>query len=361
MGSTGLLKRESAAALAALGALTACLALAAGLGLPGLLGALFVEAVEGALLWRNLAQNRDSSGKAFRSLGAANLLTLLRGGLIATLAGELLAPGARALDGWLPAVLYTASLLFDYADGWAARAGGHLSRLGEILENDFDGLGVLAASALLAVSGKVPFWIVSAGLLRYLFLAGIWLRGRRGKESRPLEHSSSGKVIAGLMMGYLSAALWPIVAPRFATISGALFLAPFLGGFVRDWLAVTGVLDRTSPGYRRAERLFSLAALEALPLALRAAIVASTALVLPAASPLARWLLGLSALAAACGLFGRLFALALAACALFALPWETAREGAWPLFVSAILMVLCGTGPLSLWKPETLLFARKAA
>ena len=78
-----------------------------------------VLAYELALLWRYLPRNR-SGERLLPSLGPGTLLTIARGVLIAFLAGFLLLPQPTESLVWLPAALYGAAALADYADGAAA-------------------------------------------------------------------------------------------------------------------------------------------------------------------------------------------------------------------------------------------------
>jgi CDP-diacylglycerol--glycerol-3-phosphate 3-phosphatidyltransferase len=72
------------------------------------------------------------------SLGAANWLTLLRGGLIAVLAGfSSAAARRRSLElGRLDAAAHCRSLRLDGADGFLARVTGGETRLGEHLDTE---------------------------------------------------------------------------------------------------------------------------------------------------------------------------------------------------------------------------------
>ena len=85
---------------------------------------------------RALALNHPPQKPRLRpSLGAANWLTLLRGGLIAVLAGFVFQPALSdgSLAGWIawaPAALYIAAAALDGADGFLARVTGSATRRG---------------------------------------------------------------------------------------------------------------------------------------------------------------------------------------------------------------------------------------
>ena len=120
------------------------------------------------------------------SLGYANTITLLRGLLACMLAGFLFAPQPAGWLAWVPALLYTLERLVDFADGYVARITRRETKLGEILDIEFDGLGILIAIALGVQYGKLPPWYLLLGLARQLFVLGMWLlASRRQAGIRP--------------------------------------------------------------------------------------------------------------------------------------------------------------------------------
>lgn len=200
-----------------------------------------------AVLWRGLELNyRAGEGRLLSTLGAGNALTLLRGALVAALAGFLFVPRPEGWLVWVPAVLYTLADAADYFDGYLARRTRHATRLGENLDMSFDGWGVLAATLLALQWDQLPPWYLLVAVARYLFVAGQWLRRRLGKPVYDLPPSSSRRTLAGLQMGFLAAALWPVFGPPVTYIAAALFGLPFLAGFGRDWLITSGAV-RPSP------------------------------------------------------------------------------------------------------------------
>lgn len=200
-----------------------------------------------AFLKRDLGRNRAAAaGSIYPDLGAGTLATLLRGILLAAVSGFLFSP--RPPDGlaWIPAILFTAAMVLDILDGVLARRSGRQTELGESFDLALDRLGVLIGSALAVGYRVLPWPFLSIGLAGYLFEFGRWARRRAGREIRELPLRFSRRPMAGVMMGFLSAVLWPIVGPPATTLAGVLILVPFMAGFVRDWQAVSGRLDRAS-------------------------------------------------------------------------------------------------------------------
>ncbi|ADJ16426.1 CDP-alcohol phosphatidyltransferase family protein [Halalkalicoccus jeotgali] len=201
-----------------------------------------VLAYELALLWYVLPRNREE-GRLLASFGPGTQLTLARGVLIAFLAGFLLLSRPTESLVWLPALLYGAAALADYVDGTLARLTDHVTTLGARLDTEFDALGILIAPLLAVLYGQLPVWYLSVSAARYLFVFGRWLRRRRDRPVFALPPRASRRYLAGLQMAFLTLVLSPVVTPPVTTV-GAVFVAvPFIVGFVRDWLYVSGRLS----------------------------------------------------------------------------------------------------------------------
>ncbi|WP_245998535.1 CDP-alcohol phosphatidyltransferase family protein [Halalkalicoccus subterraneus] len=201
-----------------------------------------VLAYELALLWRFLPRNRNG-GRLLASLGPGTALTITRGVLVAFLAGFLLLPQPTESLVWLPAALYGGAALVDYVDGTLARLTDHVTTLGARLDTEFDALGILIAPLLAVLYGQLPLWYLSISAARYLFVLGRWLRRRRGRPVFALPPRRSRRLLAGVQMAFLTLVLSPAATPP-VTSAGAVFVAgPFIAGFVRDWLYVSGRLS----------------------------------------------------------------------------------------------------------------------
>lgn len=179
-----------------------------------------------------------------RAVGPATLLTLVRGVLVAFLAGFLFLPQPTESSVWLPAALYGSAALADYLDGTVARLTDSVSEFGARLDTEIDALGVLVASLLAVLYGQLPVWYLSAGAARYLFVLGRWHRCRTGEPIHDLPARTPSRVLAGIQMGFLVVVLSPLLAPPAATALAAIVLVPFLGSFLWDWWHLTGRLSR---------------------------------------------------------------------------------------------------------------------
>ena len=207
-----------------------------------LAGAGTVLAVELALLWYFIPRNHDDGAVLDASFGAATLVTLFRGLLVACLAGFLLVPRPEGALSWAPVALYATAAALDAVDGVLARTTDRVTILGARLDTEIDALGVLIAVSLAVRYGQLsaPFLVI--GLARYAFVAGSWLRRVRGLGVYDLPPRGIGRTLAGLQMTVLAFALVPVVSPTVATLSVTLVAIPFLAGFLRDWLFHAGHL-----------------------------------------------------------------------------------------------------------------------
>lgn len=192
-------------------------------------------------LWRGLGQNhRHGEAAILPALGAGNTLTLLRGVLVALLAGFLFSPRPGGWQAWMPGIIFSLAALADLFDGYLARRENQATLLGEGLDMLVDGLGMLIAAGLLVGYGQAPGWYLLVGLARYLFTAGVWLRQRSGWRVLPLDANPARRPFAGAQMGFCAVALYPLFDPQSTRLVATFFAIPFVIGFLRDWLAVCG-------------------------------------------------------------------------------------------------------------------------
>jgi CDP-diacylglycerol---glycerol-3-phosphate 3-phosphatidyltransferase len=324
--------------------------------------ALLAVGIQMAILWWAIPFNyRSADERLFPTLGAANGLTISRGLCIAFLAGFLLAPAPPPSLLWAPALLYLFDRLIDFADGWVARRTGRETRLGSVLDIEFDGLGLLIASALAVQYGKLPIWYLFLGLTRPLFVLGMWLRSRQGKPNFEMSTSDYRRLVAGFQTGFVCLTLWPILQAEVTQLAAWIFGAALLMSFGRDWMVVSGQWDATSPGFaaRRAQvkcwleqRLTLAARLMGTGLAcwqLWQTISATPELLSPLF--ITAWLAATAMMAA--GIAGRVGAFVLFALfTLGPLAPLTLDLTTGALLCCTILVAHLGSGNGSLWQPE---------
>lgn len=338
----------------------------------GLLAALFL-AVELLVLRRNLHKNRPALDAPLRTtLGWANALTLIRGTAYALMAGFLFAPRPGGLLDWLPAILYISAIVADYCDGYLARITNHTTLLGEILDIEFDGLGMFVAMALAVQYGQLPGFVLLLAASRPLFLWGMKLRERWGLPNHPMTPSDERRIAAGLLMGFMGIVLWPVFHPPATHIAGAVFCGAVALSFVRDWLVVSGWLDPSRPAYIRGRAWLKRLLFELLPLLLRLASLPVAALLLwnitrtpdsRLLSAVIPFLIGLGLLAgiaALLGLITRLAAIGLVGLACADLIARGDSPQSLALLAVGVLLVALGNGRAALWTPDERLLRRRA-
>ena len=192
--------------------------------------------------------HRPDHSNLISTLGYGTWLTIIRGALIAVLAGYLfqrwpilkLSPGDYA---WTPGLLYIAAAVLDFVDGRVARAYRHETRLGAFLDINFDALGLLIASLVAVWSNQLPVAYLSVGCAFYIYRTGIWLRKSLSKPVTEPGPWRGARIIAGMQMGFVGIALLPISGPPVTTLAAYVFMVPLLAGFIRDWMIVCGYLN----------------------------------------------------------------------------------------------------------------------
>lgn len=154
-------------------------------------------------------------------LGGANIVTSVRLGLVAVLAGMLLAvePASIAII-----VIAIVALSLDGVDGMLARRQGLSSRFGASFDMEVDSVFALVLAALAALGPAGPLALL-LGLPRYLFggatVVAPWLNG-------PLDERFSRKVVCVVQLIALIALQLPILPAALAvtlTVGVALMLA----------------------------------------------------------------------------------------------------------------------------------------
>lgn len=166
--------------------------------------------------------------------GAANAVTLARVGLTALLAGLVFA-GPAPQVAIAAVVMAIVALSLDGVDGWFARTRGTASAFGARFDMETDAAFMLVLCVLAWRFGKAGPWILTAGLLRYAFVAAAyvlpWLR-------RPLPPAMRRKAVCVAQLIALIAMLAPFVPPALAAVLGALSLAALAVSFAIDvrWL-----------------------------------------------------------------------------------------------------------------------------
>ena len=154
-----------------------------------------------------LALNAIDAGHPHARLGAANVVTLARGALVALLA-SLIREAPWESVAWLAVTLGTLVALLDGVDGYLARRSGLASEFGARFDMETDAFFILVLAAIVWTHGKADWWVLGAGGLRYVFVAAGWvLPWMRASLSPTLR----GKWMAVMQMVGLLVALGPII------------------------------------------------------------------------------------------------------------------------------------------------------
>ena len=193
--------------------------------------------------------------------------------------------------------------------------------------------------------------------------------------------SESRRPIAGLTLGFSSAAIWPIVTRPGMTLAALFFLIPFSFSFVRDWLVVSGGMDPESSGYVSIRKRVKSIAFKWFPLIIRGLVLVGMICVLilsesgvlmyplpgigdgfqsmlPLENVLSLMLL-LASVLWLLGIAGRFTAFLV----VFPLGLTIVLIGLTPALALLLVIDLCflffGTGQYSLWEPEKTIFSQR--
>jgi phosphatidylglycerophosphate synthase len=171
-------------------------------------------------------------GHPFACFGAANQVTTLRAALAVLVAALI---GERSLPA-LAAVAASAALvatMLDGIDGWLARRTRMSSEFGARFDMEVDAFLILVLAMLAWRHGKAGWWILLAGLLRYLFI----LAGRSWAwMNSPLPPSTRRQTICVVQIAGLIVTLMPSVMPPASATVAALALMALCYSFLVDTL-----------------------------------------------------------------------------------------------------------------------------
>lgn len=176
---------------------------------------------------------------AARTFSAADRITLIRVGLAAVLAGQLVGDPTRPATGVALAAIALTALVLDGVDGWLARRRGEASDFGARLDMETDAIVILVLCALIWAAGRTGPWVLMIGALRYAFLLAQtpWPR-----LARPLPPSRRRRVVCAVQVGVLPLCLLPQPHPLLATLLAGTALALLCYSFAVDtqWLIRSG-------------------------------------------------------------------------------------------------------------------------
>jgi CDP-diacylglycerol---glycerol-3-phosphate 3-phosphatidyltransferase len=299
-------------------------------------------------------------GPAF---GAANVLTVIRAILTASLSGFLLWVPAPAADGvldWLPGLVYLTAVVMDAADGHVARRTGNVTQLGAHLDTQVDALGLLLAGLLLIISAKAPWPYLGVGIGFYVLQAAVRLRRIAGRPVGKVPPRQDARWVAGCEMVFTALAMLPAFSPEATRPAAWIMILPIGISLVMDWCIVCGHAAENGQLRARVPALLGSSLARGVPLFLRAATATGWIMILfiepagswehanlpiriTAAAGIALCVLGVAARAAA-----MLLSLVAALCLVPSMPGSAASA----TLMATLSLMLTGAGHPRIWQPE---------
>lgn len=120
-------------------------------------------------------------------------------------------------------VLLVAAVMTDFVDGLIARRMNQITRLGQFLDPFADRLFIAAAAVALAIQGVLPWWLVTAVMLRDALLGvGGVVMLRYGRGTFPVKWW--GKVATFGLLFVLPLFLLSVMITEFVSVSGGALL-----------------------------------------------------------------------------------------------------------------------------------------
>jgi phosphatidylglycerophosphate synthase len=184
----------------------------------GILAPLFAVALP-SFLW--LGQLTAGAWTPSGRPGLANLITLLRLGLTIVIVYALEFVGL--IGAGLLALLF---LVLDGFDGMVARRRGEAGPFGETFDKETDAFFVLILCFFLFQLDRLSGWILTVGLLRYLFVLWMWWIDAPADRERRSRFARISYVIAvsSLLVAFLPV---PALFGPLATFATGLLLVSF--------------------------------------------------------------------------------------------------------------------------------------
>lgn len=166
----------------------------------------------------------------FAQFGAANHVTMVRAAVVSLIAALLVEPPA-AIVAWTVVAATVVLAGLDGLDGWLARRTGLASSFGARFDVEVDALLILLLSLFVWRHDKAGIWVLSCGLMRYLFVATGWVMPWL---AGPLSPTLRGKSVAVAQFAGLALALAPVVPAPASAIVAAITLAMLAWSFGVD-------------------------------------------------------------------------------------------------------------------------------
>jgi phosphatidylglycerophosphate synthase len=130
-----------------------------------------------------------------------------------------LCPYGPSLSGLVVVSVVLFVFTLDWVDGQVARRTDSVSQLGGHLDNESDAFLTLTVCVLLYLRGPSGAWVLTPGLLRYVYVLFVRVFPSRGQVPRStLGARAFGIALVGLMVGFLGVPYLSRVAPALATL-----------------------------------------------------------------------------------------------------------------------------------------------
>ncbi|NMD31045.1 MAG: hypothetical protein GYA80_04940 [Chloroflexi bacterium] len=215
------------------------------------IGALLFVAYPLVILRNYLRYHRPSLDvKRYPRLGRVIWMAMLRGLLLAFLAGFAFSGPGEGWLRWLPGIFMFTSVGLGLLCDWLNREACQVSILERTLRTHLWAMGFLVGSIVIVRFELMAFWVLIVGIAQYIFLYTIWLRNRGNVEWAMGTPQLLHRVQGFAVLLWVGLTLLPIYSSRVTTILGLFLFIPYLLGFIAEYQAAAGkpvVRFMTSP------------------------------------------------------------------------------------------------------------------
>jgi phosphatidylglycerophosphate synthase len=177
----------------------------------------------GSFLALLLSAHRHLTGR--RILHAANLVTALR--LVGILTLALI---VETTSGFTIFAVGLGLMVADLFDGWLARNSNMESEFGDHFDKETDAFFTLALCLMVVVKGLLSAWVVTMGILRYVFILVLFFLKTEIRKEERSNRARSISTVAMMILLLVFLPLEPIRKP-FAVLAICLLLFSFSRDF----------------------------------------------------------------------------------------------------------------------------------
>ncbi len=189
------------------------------------------------IVYINLPQNRLASFAVINPrIEFPVWAQIFRAFCLACLAGYIFTPFMYTNLEWIPGIFLLLSLAAGAVGRFQTVFTGRNFLLVDFLFGLLDVCGLVIGSFNLVLADRASPVVLAVGIMALIFPAGDWLVLRVRKRPHNLAGNPSLRLLSGMLIGYLGAALLPIFSIEINSIAGVMLIAVTAVVYARQYL-----------------------------------------------------------------------------------------------------------------------------